>query len=131
MPKPLVRKPSRTAPKPTLRILLGAVIAVGPGKATLLEAIAETGSISAAARKLDMSYRRAWMLVAVMNRCFRKPVVAAATGGARGGGSGLTPEGEDVLRRYRALEARAQSAIRRDVAEFTKLLRSRPLKGDD
>ncbi|MGC1818017.1 MAG: LysR family transcriptional regulator, partial [Casimicrobiaceae bacterium] len=68
-----------------LRIISGDNIALGPGKVDLLEAIGATGSISAAAKALGMSYRRAWLLVDTMNRCFAQPVVAAETGGARGG----------------------------------------------
>ena len=67
--------------KPRLRILLGADIAIGPGKADLLEAIGRTGSISAAAREMDMSYRRAWLLVDTMNHCFHAPLVEAVKGG--------------------------------------------------
>lgn len=63
--------------------MAGEDIAIGPGKADLLSAIAETGSIAAAGRRLDMSYRRAWLLVETMNRCFRAPLVEAAKGGAR------------------------------------------------
>ena len=76
-----------------LRIHRGDDIAVGPGKVDLLEAIGATGSISGAARSLGMSYRRAWLLVDTMNRCFRTPVVQAEAGGKRGGGAQLTPLG--------------------------------------
>ena len=71
-----------------LRLLFGPEIAVGPGKVALLKAIRETGSISAAARRMNMSYRRAWLLVDTMNRCFRKPLVDSSPGGKGGGGSG-------------------------------------------
>ena len=67
--------------EPRLRILLGTSIAIGPGKAALLELIGETGSISEAGRRLGMSYRRAWLLVDDLNQCFRQPVVSAQTGG--------------------------------------------------
>ena len=80
-----------------LRIPKGADIAVGPGKVDLLEAIAATGSITAAAKQLGMSYRRAWLLVDTMNRCFRQPVVDAEAGGQRGGGTALTPLGAEVV----------------------------------
>lgn len=92
-----------------LRIKVGEDIAIGPGKIAILEAIAETGSISAAGRKLGMSYRRAWLLVDQMNRYFREPVVSAATGGAQGGGSALTATGAEVIRLYRAIEMQAES----------------------
>jgi molybdate transport system regulatory protein len=106
-----------------LRILLGAAIAMGPGKADLLAAIDKHGSISAAARAMSMSYRRAWLLADTMNRCFREPLIEAATGGSHGGGARLTPFGRDVLTRYRRMEAKAQAALRRDMAAFRNLLR--------
>ena len=93
-----------------LRITRGHDIAVGPGKIDLLEAIARTGSITAAARELGMSYRRAWLLVDTMNRCFRSPVVEAEAGGRRGGGTRLTPLGSEVVMRYRRIEKRAAAA---------------------
>jgi molybdate transport system regulatory protein len=83
-----------------VRILAGSQIAIGPGKADLLRAIDETGSISAAARRMGMSYRRAWLLVHTMNECFEPPLVEAAKGGTTGGGAQLTPTGRDVLRHY-------------------------------
>ncbi len=112
--------------RPTLRVLLGAVIAIGPGKADLLHAIAATGSISAAAKQLHMSYRRAWLLVDTMNRCFRVPLVIAGRGGQHGGGARITAAGMDVLQRYRALEAKALNAIATDVRKFLPLLREKP-----
>ena len=93
-----------------LRLMHGADIAIGPGKADLLEAIAATGSISAAARRMGPSYRRAWLLVDTMNRSFKAPLVAAAKGGAHGGGAALTEEGARVLADYRAAEAAARAA---------------------
>lgn len=107
---------------PRLRILLGASIAIGPGKADLLAAIARTGSISAAARTLAMSYRRAWLLVDTMNRCFRGPLVVAGKGGRYGGGAKLTPLGVGVLGRYRAMEKLAAVALGREMREFRRLL---------
>ncbi|MSP49085.1 MAG: LysR family transcriptional regulator [Alphaproteobacteria bacterium] len=98
-----------------LRLMAGDEIAIGPGKADLLAAIAETGSIAAAGRRLDMSYRRAWLLVETMNRCFRSPVVEAAKGGAKGGGACLTVLGADVLDRYRRMEEKAGRAIAGEV----------------
>ena len=106
-----------------LRISKGADIAVGPGKIDLLEAIARTGSITAAARSLGMSYRRAWLLVDTMNRCFRGPVVDAETGGRRGGGTRLTTLGAEVVRRYRRIETRAARSGATDIAALTRLLR--------
>lgn len=85
-------------------------VAMGPGKADLLDAIHQTGSISAAARAMDMSYRRAWMLVDVMNRSFREPLVHSVIGGSKGGGAQLTEAGSRILSHYRQMEANAHAA---------------------
>ncbi|MGE5088756.1 MAG: winged helix-turn-helix domain-containing protein [Candidatus Levyibacteriota bacterium] len=106
-----------------LRIVRGDDIAIGPGKVDLLEAIGSTGSITAAAKALGMSYRRAWLLVDTMNRCFAQPVVEAETGGRRGGGTRLTEVGAEVLRRYRNIETRAAKAGAADLAALATLLR--------
>lgn len=85
------------------RFLYGKAIAIGPGKADLLELIAATGSISAAARQMGMSYRRAWLLVDTMNQCFDSPLVETAAGGKGGGGARITDLGREVLARYQAI----------------------------
>lgn len=105
-----------------LRITKGRDIAVGPGKIDLLEAIANTGSIAAAAKALGMSYRRAWLLVDTMNRCFEEAVVTAETGGSRGGGARITPLGEEVVRRYRRAEASAHKAAASDLRALKRML---------
>ena len=105
-----------------LRVYRGEGIAVGPGKIALLEAIAETGSISAAARQLGMSYRRAWLLVDEVNRMLSAPAVHTATGGAHGGGAALTPLGEGLIKHYRAVESVARSAAAADIRALTRLL---------
>ena len=92
------------------QLLCGDDIAMGPGKADLLEAIAAGGSISAAGRALGMSYRRTWLLVDEMNRCWRAPLVETAAGGTRGGGARVTPLGAEVLGHYRELERRMAEA---------------------
>ncbi|MFN3751671.1 MAG: winged helix-turn-helix domain-containing protein [Thiobacillus sp.] len=107
---------------PRLRILLDTEIAIGPGKADLLDAIARNGSISAAAREMNMSYRRAWLLVDTMNRCFRAPLVEAAKGGSGGGGARVTDLGLDVLARYRAMEVKAAASVASEMREFSRLL---------
>ena len=112
-----------------LRILFGPEVAIGPGKVALLRAIREAGSISAGARAMNMSYRRAWLLVDTMNRCFREPVVAAAPGGKGGGGATVTPFGEDVLERYARMQRTAEDSVRADIAKFTKLLATEPPDG--
>jgi molybdate transport system regulatory protein len=105
-----------------LRIQRDEDIAIGPGKVALLEAIAETGSISAAARELGMSYRRAWLLIDQLNQALQQPAVLTATGGAHGGGASLTPVGAEVVRRYRAIESTARLAAAADIAALTRLL---------
>jgi molybdate transport system regulatory protein len=105
-----------------LRIIRGDDIAVGPGKVDLLEAIAATGSITAAARQLGMSYRRAWLLVDTMNRCFRKPVVEAESGGRRGGGARLTKVGSEVARQYRRIERRSEKTSAADLRALMRLI---------
>jgi molybdate transport system regulatory protein len=93
-----------------IRITSGTAIAMGPGKADLLEAIDSCGSISSAARKMRMSYRRAWELVDVMNKCFNQPVVISSPGGHHGGGAQLTEFGRFILKSYRDLVVKAHLA---------------------
>lgn len=100
-------------------------LAIGPGKIALLEAIAQTGSITSAARKLGMSYRRAWLLVDETDRCLVEPAVCTTAGGKRGGGTTLTPVGAEFVRRYRALERRAEGAV---ADQLEPLLRSVPAR---
>ncbi|MEZ5656563.1 MAG: LysR family transcriptional regulator [Sphingobium sp.] len=93
-----------------LQIYRGDDIAMGPGKAALLESIMREGSISAAGRALGMSYRRCWMLVEVMNRCWREPLVETSAGGRSGGGASLTNMGRHVLALYRGLQSELNTA---------------------
>ena len=109
-------------PTPRLRILLGRSIAIGPGKAELLGLIDRTGSISAAAREMGMSYRRAWTLVETMNTAFREPVVTAATGGKGGGGATVTDFGREALKRYRVMEEKAAVSVTAEMDAFTEML---------
>jgi molybdate transport system regulatory protein len=92
------------------QILCGTEIAMGPGKAALLDAIATTGSISAAGRLLRMSYRRTWLLVDTMNRCWAEPLVATTTGGNKGGGARVTEMGMQVRANYAAMVERIEAA---------------------
>jgi molybdate transport system regulatory protein len=96
---------------------------IGPGKIALLEAIRSTGSISAAARALDMSYRRAWLLVEEINHALREPAVAAATGGRRGGGAAVTPAGEQLVGLYRTIESHARTAAGGEFKAIGRLVR--------
>ena len=96
---------------------------IGPGKIALLEAIRATGSISAAARALGMSYRRAWLLVEQINDALQQPAVTAATGGRQGGGAALTPSGERVIELYRSIEDIARSSAKEEFRAVGKLVR--------
>jgi molybdate transport system regulatory protein len=96
--------------------------AFGPGKAELLQLIAETGSIRSAAGRLEMSYNRAWTLVRAMNRLFNEPLVTSERGGKSGGGANLTPTGQTVLELYRKMEAASEKACAKDWAKLQRLL---------
>lgn len=107
---------SRPDLRTVLRIDFPPADRLGRGKILLLELIRETGSISAAGRAMDMSYRRAWLLVDALNRMFREPSVESQRGGKQGGGAALTPFGEELIRRYREMEEKAQAVIADDLA---------------
>ncbi len=109
-----------------LRVVLEPDIAIGPGKADILEAIGETGSIAAAGRRMGMSYKRAWLLVQTMNSCFREPLVQSARGGKERGGAVLTETGTAVLSAYRRMEALTERAIRSEMAALRRMLRQPP-----
>lgn len=109
-----------------LRILLGDEIALGPGKADLLDAIRSCGSISAAGKQLGMSYRRCWLLVDSVNRCFNAPLVTTATGGSGGGGAQLTAHGETILARYRAMQAEVEQVAASHFSLLKTALRPEP-----
>ena len=105
-----------------LRIVMRPEVAIGPGKADLLEGIKETGSIAAAGRRMGMSYKRAWTLVESMNRCFREPLVETSRGGHARGGAALTGSGERVLGSYRRMQVLTEEAIASELAELRRLL---------
>ena len=109
--------------RPAVRVLLGEAIAMGPGKAALLEAVERAGSISGAARDMGMSYRQAWLLVDTMNGCFSEPLVESATGGTGGGGARITQLGHEVLRQYRAMEKKAEASIAPEMDAFATLMK--------
>ena len=104
----------------TLRVLGKSAAAMGPGKAELVERIGATGSISAAARGMGMSYKRAWLLLDSMNQAFASPVVSGSPGGRHGGGAALTPFGVALLDRIKRIETAAVAAARKDVAALEK-----------
>ena len=107
----------------TLRVMGRRSPAMGPGKAELVERIVQTGSISAAARAMGMSYRRAWQLVEALNSAFRETVVRTAIGGQRGGGARVTVSGRRLVAQFRAMEAKASRAIAGDLRRFAAELR--------
>lgn len=107
-----------------IRLYRDQEIVLGPGRIALLEAIDETGSISAAARHLGMSYRRAWSLVNSTNQLLKKPVVRSAEGGAQGGGSSLTPIGKEAIKLYRQAEAYAAYAAQEPLKQLQALVRT-------
>ena len=110
-----------------IRIRRGADVAFGPGKADLLDAIGRAGSISAAARAMGMSYRRAWLLVDTMNRCFREPLVEAHAGGGKGAGAKMTAAGEAALAAYRGLSAHVEDGVAgADYAALERAIRPTP-----
>ena len=113
----------RVTPQPALRLQIKHGIAIGPGKAALLEAIAATGSIAEACKMLKMSYRGGWELVNSMNVHFIGPLVEKSKGGSTRGGTTLTPLGLEVLELYRHMELRAVDAIRGDVVRLEALLK--------
>jgi len=107
-----------------LRFYLSPDRPLGPGKIRILESIRDGGSISEAARGMRMSYRSAWLLVDSMNSQFKEPLVNTTTGGHGGGSATLTPFGESVIRRYRAMERSARRAVAKDLAALERDLRS-------
>jgi molybdate transport system regulatory protein len=107
------------------RVYLSDDIRIGPGKIDLLKHVAATRSISAAARAMAMSYKRAWQLVDQMNRDFGRPVVSTTTGGAGGGGAELTDLGRTLVERYTALEEQLNASSRTEVARLQGLVRRR------
>lgn len=111
--KPATQRSQETAPiKLWIRLTLPGVGQIGPGKIELLRKIREHRSISAAAREMNMSYRRAWLLVDDLNTAFRQPVVVKWMGGSSQGGASLTPTGEKLVESYDVVVARAESANR-------------------
>lgn len=122
----MVGKTSAKPPvlRPRLRVTCGKEIALGPGKIELLALLVETQSLKKAARRMDMSYMRAWKLIKTMEKCFREPVVAAARGGKAGGGMKVTSAGRQALTLYRQMESNAIVSMRAPWQRLQKLLRT-------
>ena len=103
------------------RLYIGESIAIGPGKIDLLRQVGETHSISAAARALGMTYKRAWLLIDSLNQGFGRPVLETATGGKGGGGATLTMLGKQLVERYAAIEARLNACARDELEALRNL----------
>ena len=110
--------------QPRFRVARGKEIAFGPGKAELLQFVAETGSIGQAASRMKMSYMRAWSLVQTMNRSFKQPLVLATHGGEGGGGAALTDTGRQILALYRQLETESSTATQATAKKILSHLRA-------
>ena len=131
-PAPTDAQPGDAAPRAalTIRVDFGPSGYLGPGKIALMELISQHGSISAAGKQMDMSYRRAWLLVDEINRIFREPLVEKQMGGSGGGGARLTRLGRDVVARYRAIEDAAATAAAADIRALKASLPARVASQD-
>jgi molybdate transport system regulatory protein len=107
-------------PKLRIRIELAGQHTLGPGKIQLLEAVDEHGSISAAARSMQMSYRHAWEMLDDINQCFREPAIETETGGRSGGGAHVTDFGRRLIARYRKIQQKAQTALQDDLKALSR-----------
>src|SRR5438034_9385659 len=115
----------RTAPEihPRFRILCGPDIAIGPGKAELLDHVQDTKSIARAAKRMGMSYMRAWTLIKTMEGCFKQRLVQTQRGGKQGGGADLTETGRKVTALYHGMEENCLRATRRGWQKMLRELR--------
>jgi molybdate transport system regulatory protein len=112
----------------SIRVDLASGLRIGPGKISLLETIRSTGSISAAARSLEMSYRRAWLLVEAINNGLDEPAVTAESGGRHGGGAAVTAVGERIIDLYHSIESQARSAADNEFRALGALARREPAR---
>jgi len=108
---------------PRFRVYSGDKIVLGPGKAQILAHVAETGSLSEAARLMEMSYTRAWTLVKLMNESFNEPLIESVRGGSSGGGAMLTKTGQKVLALYQQMQSEAQIATKANGKKLIALLK--------
>lgn len=107
----------------TLRIDIGSLGAIGPGKVRLLEQIDAHGSITAAGKAMGLSYRRAWLMVDEMNKLFASPLVDAKKGGSGGGKTRITETGHKVIALYRTMQQKTTSAATCELDELETLVR--------
>jgi molybdate transport system regulatory protein len=116
-------------PHAHIRLDFSGTCSIGPGKIGLLEGIERTGSLSAAARALGMSYRRAWLLLHATNKGFHDPVVELSVGGKDGGGTRLTDFGRQLIADYRGFEAAVDALA---VKSFTAVrMADKPVDEDE
>jgi molybdate transport system regulatory protein len=115
---------AKSANRLSIRVDLASGARIGPGKVAVLEAIAQSGSISAAGRTLHISYRRTWELVEDLNATLGAPVVQTAAGGSGGGGASLTELGQAVVSRYRAIEEDCAAAARKHLTALQRVART-------
>jgi molybdate transport system regulatory protein len=115
----------KAANRLSIRVDLASGARIGPGKVAVLEAIARSGSISAAGRSLHISYRRTWELVEDLNKALGAPVVQTAAGGSGGGGASLTELGQAVVNRYRAIEQECAGAAKKHLTALQRAARAR------
>jgi molybdate transport system regulatory protein len=117
------KPPSQSRLAPRIRVYHGEDVALGPGKIELLGLVAETGSLSEAARRMKMSYMKAWLMVQLMNKSFRKPLIKAGRGGSGGGGAELTATGQKVLELYQAMETCGLAAMEPAWGKLRRMLK--------
>ena len=108
--------------KPRIRVLLGDAASLGPGKIELIDAIEKAGSISGAAKMMNMSYRRAWNLVDSINHDFTEEIIITSVGGKGGGGAIVTELGLEIIQRYRQLESKALDSVLEELEQFGQYL---------
>ena len=116
--------------KPRIRVLLGDAASLGPGKIELIDAIEKAGSISGAAKLMNMSYRRAWNLVDSINHDFTEEIIITSAGGKGGGGAVVTELGLEIITRYRQLESNALESVREELDKFGQYLDQKTNKSD-
>ena len=112
--------------KPRIRVLLGDAASLGPGKIELIDAIEKAGSISGAAKMMNMSYRRAWNLVDSINHDFTEEIIITSVGGKGGGGAIVTELGLEIIQRYRQLESKALDSVLEELEQFGQYLAQKP-----
>lgn len=120
-PAPPIRTVATLRPRLFVRVIVGNRRLIGPGRADLLDQLDRTGSISAAARAMRMSYRRAWLHIDDLSHQLGRPIVETAQGGRRGGGAVLTETGRTLLNAYRRMQKRACDAAERDLEALVRL----------